>query len=116
MNISAKISKHLLKRKLATVVLVAASMAAFASLGDGGGKKAGQKKSLSSKFAFTAKDFSLRSDLNYKGNNILNADKSTRFIMMNSTVTYQKGNATYILPLKKKVILDKVNFNPAAGK
>jgi len=33
--------------------------------------------------------------------------------MLNTVVTYQKGNATYVLPLKRKVLLDKVKFNPA---
>jgi len=32
--------------------------------------------------------------------------------MLNTTVTYEKGNSTYILPLKKKVLLDKVDFRP----
>lgn len=33
--------------------------------------------------------------------------------MLNTVVTYQKGNTTYIMPLKKKVFLEKINFNPA---
>jgi len=115
MKLSAGILKSLLKRKLATAVLILASAVAFATLGDGG--KKGQKKGYSSgKFAYSAKNFNLRSNYNYKGMNFLNTPKPERFIMLNTTVTYQKGNTTYIMPLKKKVILDKVNFNPAASK
>jgi len=33
--------------------------------------------------------------------------------MLNTVATYQKGNATYVLPLKKKVMLGKIKFNPA---
>jgi len=114
MKLSAEILKKLLKRKIATAVLITASGAAFATLGDGGGKK-GQQNSYSSKFSYSAKNFSLRSGYNYKGNNLL-SHNNQKFIILNTTVTYQKGNATYILPLKKKVILDKVIFNPAAKK
>lgn len=116
MKLSATQIKSLLKRKLATAVFITVSVAAFATLGDGGRKKDQARTSYSSKFAYTAKNFSLRSGYNYKGNNILNTQNTPRFIILNTTVTYQKGNTTYVLPLKKKVILDKVNFNPATGK
>jgi hypothetical protein len=110
MNLTATIIKRILKRKLATTLLVSASLAAFATLGDGGHKGGGTPiapKKLS------AKSFSLRPmTYNYKSNTIL-ANKPAKFVMMNTVVTFQKGNATYILPLKKKVILDKVKFNPA---
>ena len=35
-----------------------------------------------------------------------------QYISLNKAAIYQKGNSTYILPLKKKVLLDKVTFNP----
>ncbi len=35
-----------------------------------------------------------------------------RYINLNTVITYQKGNTTYIMPLKKKVLLDKITFNP----
>jgi hypothetical protein len=111
MNLTATIIKRILKRKLATALLVSASIAAFATLGDGGHKGIGTTPIAPKKLS--AKNFSLRPmTYNYKSNTIL-ANKPAKFVMMNTVVTFQKGNATYILPLKKKVILDKVKFNPA---
>jgi hypothetical protein len=115
MKLSTTKFKCLLKKKIATAVLITASVAAFATIGDGGGKK-GQKSTYSSKFSYSAKNFSLRSGYNYKGNNILNTQNTPKFIVLNTPVTYQKGSTTYVMPLKKKVILDKVNFNPANRK
>ena len=101
--------KGLIKRKLATVVLVTASVAAFATLGDGGGKKG-----KISNTELSNKTFSLRTPYNYKSNNLFSTPKPQKFIMLNTVITYQKGSATYILPLKKKVLLDKIKFNPAS--
>lgn len=104
--------KHLFKRKLVTAVLVTVSVAAFATYIDDGGKK----KTLTSA-KISAKTFSLKTTYNYRNSNLFNlSHKPDRFIMLNTVVTYQKGNATYILPLKKKVILDKIKFNPAPSK
>jgi hypothetical protein len=113
MNLTATIIKRLLKRKIATAVLVTASIASFATLGDGG------KKDMRSNLPvekLSAKTFSLRSTYSYRGNNLLSSSKPNKFIMLNTVVTYQKGNATYVLPLKKKVLLDKIKFNPAASR
>lgn len=107
MNLTATKIKRLIRKKLATVVLVTASIAAFASFVDDGNK--GTKISSS---GFNIKSLSLRTPYNYKSNNLFNSSSPQKFIMLNTVVTYQKGNATYILPLKKKVLLDKIKFNP----
>ena len=112
MKITATKVKCLLKRKLATVVLVTASLAAFATFVDDGGKK-GTKLSNQD---FTIRNFSLRTPYNYKSNSLFTSSRSQKFIMLNTVVTYQKGNATYILPLKKKVLLDKIKFNPTPSR
>lgn len=109
MKLTATKIKRLIKRKIATTVLVTASLAAFATFVDDGGKKGSKISSPE----FTAKSFSLRTTYNYKSNNLFNPIRQQKFIMLNTVVTYQKGNATYILPLKKKVLLDKIKFNPA---
>jgi hypothetical protein len=113
MKLTATKIKRLVKRKLATAVLVTAYLAAFATLGDDGGKKGA--KSLSSELN-TKISFSLRTPYNYKSNSLFSPTKPQKFIMLNTAITYQKGNATYILPLKKKVLLDKIKFNPAPVK
>ena len=112
MKLTATKIKRLIKRNLATAVLVTASLAAFATFVDDGGKK-GTKASTSD---FTVRNFSLRTPYNYKSNNLFNTSGSRNFIMLNTVITYQKGNATYVLPLKKKVILNKIKFNPAPVK
>jgi hypothetical protein len=111
MNLTASIFKRLLKRKIATAVLLSASLAAFAALGDGG-KKLGKNNSLP--LTLCSKNFSLRSGYNYKSNNPLATPEPKQFILLNTVATFQKGNATYVLPLKKKLLLDKIKFNPAA--
>lgn len=108
MRITTTIIKRLIKRKVATAVLITASLAAFATLGDGGKKGAEPT-------AYNPRSFSLRQSYQYKGNNLF-AYKPGKFIMLNTVVTYQRGNATYIMPLKKKVLLDKIKFNPAPQK
>ena len=112
MNLTASIIKRSLRKKIATAVLAMASLAAFATLGDGGGKKDARFKSTES-FSLNSKNFSLRSGYNYRSNNLLSLPSPKKFIMLNTVATYEKGNATYVLPIKKKVLLEKIKFNPA---
>jgi hypothetical protein len=102
-------SIKMLRRKLATAVCVTASLAAFATLGDGG--KNNHKNLLTYRNTAAYHSFTLKSGYNYRGNNILSTHPQS--VMLNTVVTYQKGNATYILPLKKKILLDsKVKITP----
>jgi hypothetical protein len=104
--------KCLLKRKIATLVLVTASFCAFATLGDGG--KKGQASGFSAPAAYSSKNFSLRSGYNFRSNNLFTSTQTEgQLFRLNTVITYQKGNSTFILPLKKRVILDKIKFNPA---
>ncbi|HEX6334849.1 MAG TPA: hypothetical protein VFZ78_11525 [Flavisolibacter sp.] len=104
MNLTASITKRLIRRKVVFAILITASVAAFATSG-GGGKK-------SSSTSYGSKNFTLRSGYNYKSNNLLSLN-AKNYITLNTTITYQRGNATFVLPLKKKVLLDKVKFTPA---
>jgi hypothetical protein len=104
-------SIKVLRRKLATAICVTASFAAFATLGDGGKRTAGNPNLLSYKTPSNLHSFTLKSGYNYRGNNLLSNNRD-RSIMLNTVVTYQKGNTTYIVPLKKKVFLDKVKITP----
>jgi hypothetical protein len=105
-----------LSRKLAVILLIAVSaVAAFATLGDGRSHADKSKSSLlSSKAVVNPGYFSLKSGYTYRGNQVINT-QSEKYISLNTVVTYQKGHTTYILPLKKKVMLDKVTFNPNAA-
>ena len=100
-------------RKLAVILLLAISAAtAFATLGDGKSGKIKPKRSLLSdkNISFTG-SFSLKSGYTFRGSQVIST-QSEKFINLNTIVTYQKGHTTYILPLKKKVMLDKITFNP----
>ncbi len=115
MNLSA----HIIRRKLATLLLITASVAAFATLGDSGGKKrvtsSNNKNLLVATPTYNYKVFSLRTGYTYRGNTVISPVKSAgRYIQLNNVVTFQKGNSTFILPMKKTLLLDKIRFNPAS--
>lgn len=94
-----KIFKLVLTRKLATLILIVLSVAAFATLGDG--KSKGKKSSLlNSKPSITPGKFTLKSGYQYRGSQIINQQNQNNTFTRNSLVTYQKGNMTYILPVK----------------
>ncbi len=98
-ELTKTIFKRILTRKLATLFLVGLSVAAFATLGDG--KSKGKKSSLlSSKPTITPGKFSLKSGYQYRGSQIINQQKDKNAFTRNSLVTYQKGNMTYVVPLK----------------
>jgi hypothetical protein len=108
MNRPSKISKQFLCRKVATLVLLTASVAAFATLGDGG--KKGNPDNTPVFLPYNAKNFSLRSNYNYQSNNLLNMPEKKEFIMLSPVITNQKGNSTYVLPLKKIPLMGKIKF------
>ncbi|TCZ74526.1 hypothetical protein [Flaviaesturariibacter aridisoli] len=106
------------RKKALTALFVALSAAAFATLGDGkappvqigGGTASHRLLSIRPQYAQTR--FSLRSGITYQSDRLLDQTPQP-FQLMTNTVTYQKGNTTYIIPLKKKpVVLEKVKFNP----
>lgn len=99
MKTYCNIFKQVLTRKLTTLFLIGLSVAAFATLGDG--KSKGKKSSLlNSKPTITPGKFSLKSGYQYRGSQILNQQNDNNSFTRNSIVTYQKGNMTYILPVK----------------
>ncbi|MBA2745381.1 MAG: hypothetical protein H0U44_04070 [Flavisolibacter sp.] len=112
MKLNSTIFRCIIKRKIATVICVSLSFAAFATLGDGSYNKT-TTPTPSKTSALSSKTFSLRTGYNYRSNHILNIAPEKKFIMINAVTTFQKGNATYVLPLKKRVLLDKIKFNPS---
>lgn len=87
------------------ILLIGLTYITYASIGGGKNKS---KNSLH-KSGFTArktsKGFSIKAGLNYRGSVILNEERTPSHIAYNSLITFQKGNATYILPNKYKVSL-----------
>src|SRR6187431_3748047 len=108
MKTNQTIFKLVLARNLATLFLIGLSVAAFATLGDG--KSKGKRSSLlNSKPTITPGKFSLKSGYQYRGSQILNQQKDKNSFTRNSLVTYQKGNVTYVLPLKT-VVTQKIKL------
>lgn len=105
-------------RQLAMILLLAVTtVGAFATLGDGKARntRSTKKSLLSTKTALQPGSFSLQSGYNFRGTQVINT-QDNRYINLNTVVNYQNGHTSYIIPLKKKVILnDKVVFNPNAA-
>lgn len=92
------------------MMIIATAFAAFASLGDG--KSKGKRVSLlNNKTTVTPGKFSLKSGYQYRGSQVINQQKTENIVILNSIVTYQKGNLTYILPLHTTVHTQKVKFS-----
>ena len=96
-------------RKLSVIILLAISAAgAYATLGDGKKKGSASTKTFLSNRTITPGNFSLKSGYTYRGSQVISSDK--RYFNINTLVTLQKGHNTYILPLKKKVLLSNVKI------
>jgi hypothetical protein len=104
---------RILSRKLAIILLLVVSAAgAYATLGDGKSKSGLPKSSLlSNRSSIKQGSFSLKSGYTYRGNQVINFNSEKKYIQLNSVVTLQKGNISYIVPLKKKAILNNVKID-----
>lgn len=104
---------RILGRKIAVVLMIAVfSVASFATLGDGKSKTATSKSSLlSNKTTVKPGSFSLRSGYTFRGNKVINNTTDKKYININTTVTLQKGKNSFIVPLKKKVVFDKIKID-----
>jgi len=117
MKINFLISKTICKKvaMLATLAAVT-TVGAFATLGDGKSKNGKSSRPLLSvKTTVNPGLFSLQSGYRFRGNQVINTEED-KYLNLNTFVTYQQGRTTYIMPLKKKVILNgKITFNPNAA-
>ena len=113
MNYSKLIILRVSGRKLAGVLFIALSaITSYATLGDGNKKSTLPKTLLLSSKTNKPGSFSLRSGYAFRGNSVLNTQQpAKRYINLNTTVTYQRGNTTYIVPLKKKIILSNIKID-----
>lgn len=108
MTKKAPIQLFLSKRSGFVAGILLLAMAAFATLGEGNRKpgrndKPRQASILSARTAPTGQ-FSLRSGYDFRGNRILNTTEQQRVVNLNTVVTLQRGNTTYTVPLRKKVL------------
>ena len=98
------------KKAAVLTLITATAIAAFASLGDG--KSKGKKVSLlNNKRVVVPGKFSLSSGYQYRGSQIIDQQKSDNIVTLNSRITYQKGNMTYILPLKTMINTQKIKLS-----
>jgi hypothetical protein len=114
---NATILTVFLKKSAFICLLAVMTLGAFATLGDGktSHTKPAKKSLLSKKSSAKPGSFSLRSGYNFRGNQVISTENSG-YINLNTTVTFQNGHTSYIVPLKKKVMLNnKVVFNPNAA-
>lgn len=97
-------------KRLTVFALLAISAGALATLGDGKIKSEVPKKSLLSNRTTTSGTFSLKSGYTYRGSQVI-TNNNKKYIRLNTVVSVQKGNTVYTVPLKKRVILDKVKLD-----
>ena len=103
---------RIISRKMSILVLIGVSaVASFASLGDGKSKSSSKTSLLTKKTTIRPGSFSLRSGYTYRGNKVINNTVDKKYINLNTVVTVQKGKTTFIVPLKKKVVFDKVKID-----
>jgi len=104
---------QVLRRKAVIVAMLSfLTVGAFATLGDGTSKKSTNKNILSDRNIFIRHGgFSLKSGYNYRGNNVINPERQESYINLNTVAVFQKGNRTYILPIKSKVLLGNVKIS-----
>ena len=113
MNQPRKAIFRIVARKAAVMVLMLATTAgAFATLGEGYRSEGPKDKNSLLYTTPTTRhtNFSLRSGYTYRGSQIFSSGVKKTQIRFNTTVTVQKGNTTYIVPLKKRTGLDKVKI------
>ena len=108
--------KPLILKKLATTALLLGSVVALATLGDGGVKKSPTTASgrlLSYKPAYNYRNFSLKTGYQYRGAVVFRPENlSNAYVLQPTNFTFQRGNTTYIVPLKRKVLADKIKIGP----
>jgi hypothetical protein len=97
-----------LRRSLVLFLFAVTAITSFAVLGDGKGKSS-RNRSLFSRDEVFSGSFTLRTHYSYRGSQVINPVKENRYIDLNTTATYQKGNSTYIVPLKKKIYINAGN-------
>lgn len=105
------IMRSAVKKLMVLLVIAGSAVASFATLGDGNKKPGDSKSPLLSAKTFKSGSFSLRSGYTYRGNQVISPEVKKSYISMNTTITYQKGNTTFIVPLKKKVLLSNIKID-----
>ena len=102
--------KKLTRQAAICAVLVVMVILTFASKGGGGDKK--YNSSFKSNFTpiRSLSSFTLKTSSSYNnGSYLFNAGRDNNRLSLNTMITYEKGNTTYILPYKYKVNISSLN-------
>ena len=95
---------------LTALVIVCTGFSAMADRGVGKKSKT-TKVTLNITTPSTLKNslpFNLRNGLRYSGSMLMGQQSTSGASMMTSVVTYQKGNTTYIIPYKQKIVVPEI--------
>ena len=105
MSINQSTILKIARRTAVVSLLAVCAISAFAVLGDKG--KTPKNRSLLSNQNFTVVrgSFSLKSNYNFRGSQVIDPTEKNEYINLNTVVTYQRGNTTYVVPLKKKIFI-----------
>ncbi|MBS1760012.1 MAG: hypothetical protein JST23_07805 [Bacteroidetes bacterium] len=108
-------SRKNIAKKITTVAVFVLTTAAgaFATLGEGKLAKSSTvpgKSLLSERKALKPGVFTLKSGYNFRGNEVINLESEKKIIRLNTTIEVQKGNTTFIVPIKKNIIFDKLKI------
>jgi hypothetical protein len=109
MSINQSTILKIARRASVIFLLAVSAVSAFAVLGDKGRNSKNRSSLSNQNFSISPGNFSLKSNYNFRGSQIINPAKSEEYINLNTVLTYQKGNATYIVPLKKKIYITTCN-------
>lgn len=109
MSINQSTLLKIARRTSVAFLLAVTAISSFAVLGDKGKSPKSGSFLSNENFTVAPGSFSLRSNYNFRGNQVINTKKSSQYINLNTVITYQKGNTTYIVPLKKKIYINTAN-------
>lgn len=94
---------------MAFLALSLFTVGAFATLGEGNKRSSSPGNGLgllSSRSLVKPGSFSLRSGYDFRGSKLISTEK--KYFSITTMVTMQKGSTTYVLPLKKKVLINNI--------
>jgi len=109
MSINQSAILKIVRRTAVVSFLAVLAISAFAVLGDKGTTPKNRSLLSNENFTLVRGSFSLKSNYNFRGSQVINPAQKNEYINLNTVVTYQKGNTTYIVPLKKKILITTQN-------
>jgi hypothetical protein len=97
------LSWSFIKKAVFSAVLAGIGAFAIASMGGGGNKS--KDKMVKPEFTpiKTTNGFTIKAGPSYRGSLSFGQERTKNQVSYNSIVTYQKGNTTYVLPVKYKL-------------